>query len=98
MAPVKIKFVWDPKKAASNLQLHGVAFEDAEPAFLDPCKHVELDPCEHEERWRTTGMLDNMLILFIVHTSHDEDGTEIIRIISARKATRRERETYYGNR
>ena len=98
MALVKIRFEWDPKKAASNLQLHGVAFENTEPAFLDPYKHVELDPCEYEERWRTTGMLDNMLILFIAHTSRDEDGTEVIRIISERKATRRERKTYYGNR
>ena len=93
-----IKVTWDKHKNASNFKKHGIRFEDAKGAFLDKHRHMEPDPYEYEDRWRTTGMIDNMLVLFVVHTSRDEGGTEVVRIISARKATRRERETYYGNR
>jgi len=84
---------WDPKKAERNFGEHGVTFEDAVRVLGDPYYIIEDQPdsfAEHgEERFRVIGMVEGRL-LFVVLTERGEE----LRPISARKATRRERERY----
>ncbi len=94
-----MRFEWDPVKAASNVRKHGVTFETALRIFADPLATTEFDGVEHGEgRWRTLGRVDGQTLLFVAHTiwEDNEDGQslEIIRIISARLATRSERRRY----
>lgn len=89
-----MRWDWDEDKARSNLAKHKVSFERAQRVFDDP-HHVSLrDDCETEERWLTMGLVDGVVVLIVVHTLEEHDDEEVIRIISARKATRRERESY----
>ncbi len=91
------KFEWDNTKAASNLCKHGVSFEDAMGVFADPLALTIQDRIEGlEQRWQTLGMVGDCLVLLLVaHTvGEDDDGIEIIRIISARAADRKERKRY----
>jgi uncharacterized protein len=93
------RFEWDPAKAAGNLRKHGVSFETAMRAFADPFALTEQDRIEGgEQRWQTLGDVDGRLLVLVAHTlrEEDEDGQsiEIIRIISARAADRRERRRY----
>lgn len=91
-------FVWDAAKDRSNKAKHGVSFETAKLAFDDPLQLSILDGyVDGEERWRTLGLVGSVTLLLVIHTYVDNDGEEIIRIISARKATRHERSQYeYG--
>jgi uncharacterized DUF497 family protein len=92
----EIRWVWDPQKALSNFRKHGLSFETASLVFSDPHHLSAPDPHESEERWRTLGLV-GPVVLFVVHTAPETDpvlGDETGRIISARKATRREREAY----
>ena len=87
-------FEWDPKKSAQNERKHGLNFEDAIYVFFDPLRHVELEGDEHGEvRWRTIGQVDRTLYV-VSHTTREEGESEIHRIISARKATPRERKAF----
>jgi uncharacterized protein len=93
------RFEWDPVKAASNLRKHGVSFDTAIRAFADPLALTELDRIEDgEERWQTTGMVEGTVLLLVAHTVREEDESgqsiEIIRIVSARTADRKERRRY----
>ena len=85
-------FEWDDKKAARNYTKHGVSFNEATDVFRDLLAVEELDDWEAygEERFILIGMAGNRL-LSVVYTERGER----IRIISARKATKRERENYY---
>jgi uncharacterized DUF497 family protein len=91
-----MKLEWDPVKAAGNLRKHRVAFEDAARVFLDPLAVREQDRhVEGEERWQIIGLIDGMKLVVVAHTTRDQDnGDEIIRIISARKAEKHERRRY----
>jgi uncharacterized DUF497 family protein len=93
-----IRFEWDRKKAASNLAKHGLSFEMAREAFRDPQAHVEIDDRQHdhEERLVRIAMVGSRY-LFVVYTERADpnSGDEIIRIVSARKATSHERRTYH---
>jgi uncharacterized DUF497 family protein len=94
-------FEWDPQKAGENETKHGVAFELAATVFRDPL-HVavfDADHSEAEERWVTLGLGENGKLLVVVHTL-DESGRNAVevRIISAREATKRERQDYEGGR
>ena len=92
-------FEWDERKAASNYHKHGITFDEAKLAFADPRSIAEQDRTENrEKRWLTIGMIDTCLIVSIAHTVHEHGHSETIRIINARKATRKERDRYYGNR
>lgn len=93
---MQIRFEWDNTKAASNLRKHGVSFEDAIVAFADPMALMAQDRIEgQEQRWQTLGMVGGYLVLLVAHTvGEDDDGVEIIRIISARAADRKERKRY----
>jgi hypothetical protein len=84
--------MWDRDKAAANLRKHGVDFEEAATAFGDPLSITIPDP-DHsvgEERWLLIGQSGAGRLLVVAHT---ERGDEI-RLINARLATRRERDTY----
>lgn len=92
---MKTRFEWDPAKAASNLRKHGVSFLTATRVFSDPYALVEQDRIENgEERWQTVGIVDGVVMLLVAHTVRQQDEIEVIRIISARRADRRERRRY----
>jgi len=79
-----MKFIWDPNKAARNMQRHRVSFDEAMEAFFDPMAIDDYD-AEHsddEARFNLIG-LSSQRVLFVVYTEPDDDT---IRIISARKA------------
>ena len=84
---------YDPKKAATNLKKHAISFADAEGVFLDPLAIHQTDPdAEGEERFIAVGLGSAGAILVVVYTPRGEE----IRVISARRATRREVRNYEG--
>ena len=83
---------WDPRKAAENLQKHGVDFADAVIALEDKCALTIEDKDHHEQRFKTLGMGPGLKILYVIHAYRENDS---IRIISARKADRSEAKQYY---
>jgi uncharacterized DUF497 family protein len=84
---------FDPIKAASNLQKHGVYFAEAEMILQDPRALTIEDPdAVNEQRWITMGMDLTGRILLVVYTYRSDQ----IRIISIRKASRQEREKYHA--
>ena len=92
---MRICFKWDAAKAVANLRKHGVNFDLASLAFADPFALIAQDRFESGEyRWQTLGLVEGCLLLLVAHTVTDADGTEVVRIISARKATRKERKRY----
>jgi len=88
-------FEWDPKKAKINLETHDISFDEASTAFGDVLSLVIYDPLHSndEDRFVLIGNSHRNRLLVIVHT---ERGNKI-RIISARKATRKEKEQYEEN-
>ena len=96
---MKPRFEWDPIKAESNRRKHRVSFETATRVFADPFAMARQDRNENgEHRWQTLGIVEGCLLLLVAHTVRDdEDGTEIIRIISARRAKPKERKRYEQN-
>lgn len=94
-----VRFEWDEAKARSNVRKHCVRFEDAMLVFADPYALAEQDRVEGGElRWQTLGLAGGIVLLLVAHTVQNEQGDEIIRIISARKAVRKERNRYDENR
>jgi uncharacterized DUF497 family protein len=84
-------FEWDDEKNAANIRKHGISFEEASVVFQGPHFSRDDDRSGYdEERTITIGMIGFALFVVVVHT--DRSGN--IRIISARKATKRERKTY----
>jgi hypothetical protein len=83
---------WDPVKAEINLKKHQVSFEEASTVFDDPLfiTFLDVEHSDDEERYITLGLSQRNRLLLIAHT----DREEIIRIISARKATKNERRFY----
>ncbi len=91
-----MRWTWDQVKNEANLRAHRLSFEVAVFVFDDPMSATREDPYSYEQRWRTIGMVGTQVVM-VVHTWPDLDterGEEIGRIISARKATRGEREVY----
>ena len=88
-------FKWHPRKAQSNEKKHGVTFDEAGSVFLDTSSLTIYDPLhsDYEERFVIIGTSLKNRILSVVHTENGDD----IRIISARKATKRERNYYESN-
>lgn len=91
----EIRFEWDPRKSDLNRRKHGLTFEDAMQVFYDPLRRLDIEGDEHGEiRWRTTGEIGGILYV-VSHTIREEEGeAEIYRIVSARRATARERKIY----
>lgn len=87
-----MRFEWDPAKAEANFRKHGVSFDEAVTVFDDPLAITYIDPdhSESERREITIGASGRNRLLIVSHM--DRRGT--IRIISARKATRKERRIY----
>jgi uncharacterized DUF497 family protein len=92
-------FVWDEGKNRINRRKHGVSFDTAIRIFADPyaVSYVER-LVDREERWHTIGLAGGIALLLVVHTIGEEDGEETCRIISARKASPRERGLYESNK
>ena len=90
----ELRFEWDPKKSASNQRKHRVSFEEAISVFSDE-RALLLDDPEHsvdEERFILFGLRSSLRTLVVCHCFREADS--IIRLISARKATKRERDEY----
>lgn len=98
--PINYNFEWDPHKAKENLRKHKVGFERAVDVFRDPIA-ISIFDDEHsqeEERWITLGQDKNGILLVVIHTYEEADNNQIvIRIISARKANRKEIKQYRGS-
>ena len=90
---MSLQFTWDPRKAAANLRKHGISFEEAATAFGDPLSVTIPDPLhsQSEERFILIGRSERSRLVVVVHL---EVTDTVIRLISARPATRRERQTY----
>ena len=88
-------FEWDPNKATENLETHGVSFDEASTAFRDTLSLTTYDPLhsEEEDRFVLIGNSHRSRLLVVVHTERDD----FIRLISARKATKKERKQYEEN-
>jgi len=91
-----MKFEWDRKKENINIKKHGVTFEQASYVFADPfaLNRYDDEHSEDEDRWVLLGKSLNETILLVVHTFRDNNGKEFVRIISARKATKKEEKAY----
>ena len=87
-----LRFEWDEQKAKQNLRKHGVSFEEAATVFGDPFSMTIADPLHStaEQRWVTMGSTHRQRLVVVVHTNRGST----IRLISARKATRRERKAH----
>ena len=89
-----LRFEWDPSKAAANLRKHRVSFEDAQTVFSDERARLIDDPdhSEDEERFLLLGLSSTLRLLVVAHCYRSAGN--IIRIISARKATADEEHDY----
>lgn len=81
---------WDPRKALANLRKHGVSFEDASAVLYDACAITVEDAHEDEQRFATLGLDACGRLVVVAYTWRGD----IVRLISARKATARERKAY----
>ena len=93
------RFEWDPAKAAANLRKHAISFDIAMRAFADPFALSYQTGIEGGElRRQTLGVVEGYLLLLVAHTTREEteggQPVEVIRIISARAADRKERKRY----
>jgi uncharacterized protein len=90
-----VRFEWDDRKARANLAKHGVSFELAERVFADPLHLSRQDRrVNGEERWQTLGMVSTDLLPLVAHTHEEREGDEVVRIVSACRATAQERRRY----
>ncbi len=92
----RLHFSWDPEKAISNLKKHGVSFDEAKTVFYDENARLINDPdhSENEDRFILLGLSQKFRLLTVCHCYRSEDS--VIRIISARKATKTEH-NFYGS-
>jgi uncharacterized DUF497 family protein len=90
-----MQFVWDKNKNEANIRKHNISFDEAKTVFFDDNARLIPDP-EHsisEERFIILGITNKLRLLVVVHTYKEDD--DVIRIISARKATKTETKYYY---
>ncbi|MDR1806446.1 MAG: BrnT family toxin [Propionibacteriaceae bacterium] len=92
----ELRFAWDDDKDAANRAKHGVSFDEARTVFFDPYALVIEDPdhSSHEERFIILGYSRALRLLVVAHCYRESQG--VIRLISARKATKREAQSYPG--
>lgn len=91
-----MKYEWNEEKNKLNQQKHGISFGEAKEVFDDPLHISKLDKrfSYFEERWISVGSTSKYKILVVANLFFTDEGEEIIRIISARKANKQERWTY----
>jgi len=98
-----IRFEWDEAKTLANQRKHGVSFQQASQVFHDPSRVLLMDRVvDGEQRWHTLGFVSEasggILLMLVAHTFREElesgMSVEVIRIISARYASRKERQRY----
>jgi uncharacterized DUF497 family protein len=91
-----IQFVWDEVKSRSNRRKHGISFEEAKSVFFDEDARLLHDPdhSEQEDRFVLLGMSLKLRLLLVCHCYRESEN--LIRIISARKATKAESQRYGG--
>jgi uncharacterized DUF497 family protein len=89
---MSIRFVWDPKKAVENSRKHGVDFREAITVFADPLARIHDDPAHSitERREIIIGHSSKPRLLLVSYTEREQ----LVRVISARRATRHERKEY----
>ena len=90
-------FSWSNDKNRENVKKHGLSFQEAAPVFLDPyliIRHDETHSTMNETRWKGIGVLNNELLLAVIFT---EESENVVRLISAREASRKEKEHYREN-
>ena len=93
---LELRFEWDPKKSRTNVRLHGLSFEEASTAFLDE-NAILIDDPDHsseEESFVLLGLSSSLRLLVVCHCYRKQ--ADIVRIISAWKADRREHQDYFG--
>jgi uncharacterized protein len=93
-------FEWDAQKAFSNIKKHGISFEQVAQVFLDPLAVTVFDEAHstNEERWLTLGQNANGDLLVVAHTFREaEPSRSLVRIISARMASKQECQVYSDN-
>ena len=93
-----IGFVWGERKSTANKKKHGVSFEEARDVFYDEnaIRYFDPDNSEDEDRFLMLGMSAKLRVLIVSHCYRENEST--IRIISARKATKKEEEIYWRKR
>ncbi|MBX7245608.1 MAG: BrnT family toxin [Candidatus Sumerlaeaceae bacterium] len=91
-----MRFDWDTNKAATNLRKHGVSFQEASTVFADENARLksDLDHSEQEFRFILLGLSARFRVVVVCHCYRENDT--VIRIISARKATSKERDQYWS--
>ena len=91
-----IKFNWSPPKARANLKKHGISFEEAQTVFYDEFARQFYDDehSDNEDRFILLGKSNQSRLLIVCHC--EQANGDVIRIISARKATAKERKFYVG--
>lgn len=88
-------FEWDEEKARVNIRKHGISFNVAGRVFDDPlATSTQERIVNRESRWQTIGTVEGCILVLVAHTIRQDDETEIIRIISARRAEPKERRRY----
>ncbi len=92
---MKIRFIWDENKSQSNKQKHKVSFEEAQSVFLDEnaIRFYDPDHSEDEDRFLMLGLSFTLRVLVVSHCYRESDT--VIRIISARKADKKEQACYW---
>lgn len=96
MPDAEPRWEWDPDKDETNRRVHGIRFESAMLVFDDMLAVTVEDPYPHEQRWQTIGIVGPSTLM-VIHTWPERNpltGEQIGRIVSARKATNRERRAY----
>jgi uncharacterized DUF497 family protein len=90
-----MRVAWDNAKNETNKTKHGIDFETAQLIFDDPfCITFVERVADGEERWHAIGSIEKIIVLVVVHTYREENSEEVIRILSARRATPKERKLY----
>ncbi len=89
-----LRFEWEPKKASANLQKYGVSFEEAKSVFYDESAKLISDPdhSDEEDRFILLGVSHSLRVILVCHCYRSKGN--VIRIISARKATAKESKAY----
>ena len=90
----EVRFTWDPSKARANKKKHGVSFEEAATVFVDE-EALLIDDPQHsidEDRFLLLGLSSQVRLLTVCHCVREDES--LVRMISARKATKREQQQY----